>query len=95
MTRFTVVWDSDLENALANTWMAGDSKLRLALTEVADWIDSNLVEDHTSKVSRSLTLQRASSTCHFPFHMRESKRPTKSFPDDRLVRVTRLVFRSI
>ena len=45
MTRFTVVWNADLEAEFANTWLASDSQTRAVLTETANWIDKYLAED--------------------------------------------------
>jgi hypothetical protein len=49
MMRCTVVWDPEAENALAETWIVGDSNLRSALAAIADWLDKNLSEDPDSK----------------------------------------------
>ena len=45
MTRFTVVWNADLEAEFANTWLASDSHTCAVLTETANWIDKYLAED--------------------------------------------------
>jgi hypothetical protein len=49
MTRYTVVWDPDVEAAFIAYWVAGDSHMRATLTETASWVDSNLAEDPDTK----------------------------------------------
>ena len=45
MIRYTVVWDADVESKLLEAWLAGDSRSRSILTEIADWIDTQLATD--------------------------------------------------
>jgi hypothetical protein len=45
MTRYTVVWDPDVEVPFIGYWVAGDSQTRATLTEIANWVDANLAED--------------------------------------------------
>ena len=45
MTRFTVVWDADVQTSFINAWLASDSHTRAILTEIANWIDAYLAED--------------------------------------------------
>lgn len=42
MNRFTVVWDETAEQPFILYWVNGDARTRSILTEVANWIDSNL-----------------------------------------------------
>jgi hypothetical protein len=49
MKPFTVVWDRDVEASFFRYWLASDSKLRAILTEVANWVDTNLATDPGSK----------------------------------------------
>lgn len=45
MTRYTVVWDKDVESDFIQLWMTSDSETRAILTEAADWIDRHLCTD--------------------------------------------------
>jgi hypothetical protein len=45
MTRFTVVWDRQVESQFINDWIDGDSQTRSILTAIANWIDATLAED--------------------------------------------------
>jgi hypothetical protein len=42
MTRFTVVWDSDLEADFTGFWIDADSDIRALLTYASNWIDAHL-----------------------------------------------------
>jgi hypothetical protein len=44
MSRYTVVWDPDLESRLIIEWTDADSQMRALLTHAANWIDATLVE---------------------------------------------------
>jgi hypothetical protein len=94
MTRYTVVWDPELQDRLTEAWLASDSEVRKVLTEAANWIDKNLAQDAETQdrllgehsirvvaVPTSSTLAVISAT----FQVNE---------DDRQVRVVRLTFRS-
>ena len=94
MTRYTVVWDTDVEAALANAWILGDSNIRSTLTAIANWIDSSLAEDAEMK-GRALShvLER---TIDVPLSIPSAHVSAiyQVFADDRIVRLTRLVIRS-
>ena len=47
--RFTVVWDNDVEASFIRNWVAASSQMRGTLTEVANWVDTNLSVDPESK----------------------------------------------
>ena len=49
MTRYTVVWDNDVEGPFIDAWIASDSQIRAILTEAANWVDVNLAEDPDRK----------------------------------------------
>ena len=49
MTRFTVVWDSEVESHFIDTWVAGDTATRAVLTDVANLVDASLSEDPIQK----------------------------------------------
>lgn len=94
MIRYTVVWDADIESSLANAWIAGDSKLRASLTAIADWIDKNLAEDpHIKGEPRPELSARMIDIPIFSSPARVVA-TYQVMPDDRLVRVIQLVFRS-
>ena len=42
MTRFTVVWDSDLEADFVRFWTGAGSDLRALLTHASNWLDDRL-----------------------------------------------------
>ncbi|MEX0613296.1 MAG: hypothetical protein WD738_02495 [Pirellulales bacterium] len=49
MTRYTVVWDADVEVSFINAWIAGDSRSREILIEIANCVDTILAEDPDKK----------------------------------------------
>jgi hypothetical protein len=94
MIRYTVVWETEVEAALANAWILGDSNLRSALTAIADWIDTSLAENAEAK-GRPLSddFERAIDV---PLSIPTARVEAiyQVFADDRIVRLTRLVIRS-
>jgi hypothetical protein len=93
MTRYTVVWDADVEAALVNAWIAGLS-MRSTLTAIADWLDTYLVEDPDVKGQPVPELSARMIAVPLSIAPARVEATFQVFPDDRLVRVTRLVFRS-
>ena len=49
MTRYTVLWDTVLERHFIEAWTKSDSETRRILTDVANWVDSQLAEDPDAK----------------------------------------------
>jgi hypothetical protein len=49
MSRYTVVWDADVESAFIEAWIADDSDVRALLTLIAQLVDSNLCDDPDQK----------------------------------------------
>lgn len=49
MIRYTVVWDRELDDAVANAWIDGDAAMRRTLTAISDWLDRNLAVDPDTK----------------------------------------------
>jgi hypothetical protein len=94
MTRYTVVWDTDVELALAGAWVEGDSRMRATLTAIADWVDTYLAEDPGLKGQPLPELSARKIAVLFSVSPARVEATYQVFPDDRLVRVTRLVFRS-
>jgi hypothetical protein len=93
MTRCTVVWDTEVEHALADAWILGDSNMRSTLTAVADWIDTFLAEDAEFKgqplsghSQRTIVLPVSITTARV-------EATYQVVADDRIVRLTRLTFR--
>ena len=93
MTRYTVVWDATVEATFTEYWIAGDSHARAMLSEIGNWVDSNLATDPANKgqprpdlgarviaVSLSSSSARVSATYEV-------------WPEDKLVRVIRLTIR--
>ena len=88
MTRYTVLWDSQIEAEFVRLWVDSDSTMRAALTEVARSIDRNLALDPENKGLwradlgvRVLVVPAADKKCSVVFQV---------LPEDRQVRVLRL-----
>jgi hypothetical protein len=94
MTRYTVVWDTDVEASLANAWIAGNSAMRFALTAIADWIDTSLSEDPDLKGQPLPEISVRTMNVPLSISTARVEVTYQVFPDDRLVRVVRIVFRS-
>lgn len=90
MTRYTVVWDLELDRAFTDAWVSGDSQMRATLTAISNWLDVALAQDpdrqghprpgdaaRTIEVPLSVSSVRAEATY-------------RVFAEDRLVRVDRL-----
>jgi hypothetical protein len=93
MTRYTVVWDPDVEVPFVNAWIAGSTRTRSILSEVANWLDTNLAHDPDNKgeprsehPARQIAVPISSSSAHISATFRV-------LSDDRQVRVICLVFR--
>ncbi len=93
MIRYTVVWDADVEVPFTNAWIAGDARLRAILTSVANWVDANLMDDAHDKgraladqSARIIEVPIAGTEAHISAIFHGSL-------DDRVVRVTRFIFR--
>jgi hypothetical protein len=94
MIRYTVVWDSKLESQFTDLWVASDSATRTFLTEIANWVDSNLSEDPDLKgeyradlAVRILAIPVSVPTVRVFLTYKESV-------PDRLVRVVRITIRT-
>jgi len=92
MNRYTVIWDKDVEEPFVNAWVAGDSQLRATLTEIANWVDRALAEGPDTKgqprseqTVRVIVVPLSSSSARVSVAY-------QILPDDRVVRVVRLVF---
>jgi hypothetical protein len=95
MTRYTVVWDADVETPFMNAWIAGDSRTRAVLTEIADWVDKQLAENPDVQgrpcpelSARTLDVPLASSAARVSVTYQVLR-------DDRLVRVIQFAFRVV
>jgi hypothetical protein len=93
MTRYTVVWDVDVETALASAWIAGDPTMRSTLTAIANWVDAYLSQDVDDKGESLPEFSARVVTVPLSIAPARVEATFQVFPDDRLVRVTRLVFR--
>ena len=92
MTRYTVVWDDDVERTFFDAWFASDSETRAVLTDVANWIDTHLAENPEFKGDYDPGL--AARIIDVPLHTAANISATfKVLSDDMQVRVTRLTFR--
>jgi hypothetical protein len=92
MKPYTVVWDPELDRAFMDAWIDSDSRMRATLTAVSNWLDVQLGEDPDKKGrSRSsdaariieVPLSVSSVRVEAIYHI---------LPDDRLVRLDRLIF---
>jgi hypothetical protein len=54
MIRFTVTWDQDVEGPFIDAWVSGNSQMRGTLTEIANWVDTQLTE-HPAAKGKKLT----------------------------------------
>ena len=92
MSRYTVVWDKDVEYQFIAAWTAGDSQMRATLTEIANWVDENLAEfpeqkgrDRPDLAARILAVPVSNSTARVAVTY-------QILPDDRKVQVVSLTF---
>ena len=90
MTRYTVIWDPDLEAHLIAAWVNSDSETRALLTEIANWVDVNLAFDPHSKGQADPESLR---TLSVPISGARVSVTFLVLPEERQVRVVRLVFR--
>ena len=95
MTRYTVIWDEDVEGPFIDAWVAGDSRVRAILTEAANWIDTNLAEDPERK-GQPVTDQ-AARVVAVPVSEASARVSAtyQYFPDERQVRVICLILRGV
>jgi hypothetical protein len=89
------VWDEDVEAPLARAWIAGNSQTRNALSYIANWIDSHLATDPDLKGQPFLRLEARQIEIPIPGSMASVTAIYHVLPEDRLVRVSRLVFRIV
>jgi|GEM_PF-3680905 len=93
MTRYTVLWDEDVQSHYIQAWSAGDSDTREVLTEIADWVDKNLIEDPDRRgFARPDLSVRIAVVPLASFAARVSV-TFQVLSEDRQVRVVRLIFR--
>ena len=94
MTRYTVVWDENVESPFMHAWFASNSATRAILREIADWVDTNLARDpellgsdQPDERTRVVAVPLTGSTAEVSvtFEVREQ---------DRIVRVVRLTYRT-
>jgi hypothetical protein len=86
VTQYTVLWDEELEA----TWIASDSLTRAILTDVANWVDSTLSVDPDLKGQEQEAPVRILAV---PISAARVSVTYQVLPEDRQVRVIRLVFR--
>jgi len=95
MTRYTILWDDDVEGPFIDAWIAGDSQIRAILTEAANWVDVNLAEDPDRK-GQPLSGESARVVA-VPI----SESPARVsvtyqiFPDERRVRIICMILRGV
>jgi hypothetical protein len=93
MIRYTVVWDADVEVPFTYSWIAGDARLRAILTNIANWVDTNLAED--AHVKGQALPEQSARVIEIPVPGTDAQISAifRASPDDRMVRVTRFIFR--
>jgi len=91
MTRYTVVWNSDFEAQYTDAWTKSDSETREILTELANWVDRELVDDPVSK--GRLSAEPLTYIAAVPNALARISVAYQVLPDDRLVRVVRMTFK--
>ena len=91
MKRYTVIWDNTVESNFLDAWVKSDSGARAALTELAGTIDRALAVNADAKGEH----QPAEETRAVDVRVAAAKVTVfnKVLVDDRVTRVTRLVFR--
>jgi hypothetical protein len=94
MTRYTVVWDPEVEAQFINAWIAGDSTIRAILTEIANWLDSQLAKDPESQGQLRSDLQARIIIVPLANSSGRVSATYQVLPDDRQVRIVRLVFKT-
>jgi hypothetical protein len=93
MTRYTVVWDAEVESRFIAAWLAGDSQSRSNLTEIANWVDKNLAEDPDQKGQPRPDLSARIVAAPVSNSAARVSVTYQVLHDDRQVRVVRLVIR--
>jgi hypothetical protein len=93
MTRYTVIWDEEVESAFINYWSASDSITRMMLTEAANWIDSNLAENPEAKGQARPDLPARIIAVPLSMFTTRVAATYEVWPNDRLVRVLLLTVR--
>lgn len=93
MTRFTVVWDIDVESKFINAWAAGDATTRAFLTEVANWVDSNLAAEPELRGTAWTEPNTYIAVVPTQFPTARVSVTYQISAEDRLVRIVRLLIR--
>ena len=89
MTRFTVLWDAEVESRFIDLWLASDSHTRTILTDIANWVDDNLAvhpdkqgQERSDLSLRIVSVPVSSARVSVVYHV---------LHEDRQVRVVRIV----
>ena len=93
MSRYTVVWDPDVETRFIDAWVACDSDTRRCLSNVANWLDGHLANDPQNRgraipdsSDRVVAVPITVTTAHVAATF-------EVLPDDLMVRILRLTFK--
>jgi hypothetical protein len=89
--RYTVVWDPDVESGFIELWTASDSQFRAVLTDIANWVDTNLSVDPDCKGQERSDL--AARVLTIPMSAVRASVVYQVISEDRVVRVVRLTVR--
>ena len=91
MTRYTVLWDTVLEQHFVDAWVNSDSDTRSVLTDVANWIDLQLSVDPDVK-GREDARQADLRIFAVPNAAAQISIAYRVYPEDRKVLLVRLLF---
>lgn len=92
MTRYTVLWDPEVEAVFVDAWTRSGSGVREILTGAANWIDAQLAVDPEVKGRRSTDLDVHLLAVPLSTTAAQIAVAYQVQPEDRVVRVVRLTF---
>jgi hypothetical protein len=93
MTKYTVVWAEAVEIPFIDSWVKGDSQVRAVLSDIANWVDSNLSRDPELKGRQALDPGTRVVVVPLVSSAARVSVTYEIIPADRLVRVIRMTFR--
>jgi len=94
MTRYTVLWDSAVENQFIDAWCQGDRQVRAILTEAANWVDENLAESPNQKGQVRDDLSARVLAIPVSNSLARVSVTYQILEEDRQVRIIRFVFKT-
>jgi hypothetical protein len=91
MASYTGIWDKALEANYIDAWTKSNSETREILTQIANWVDDELRTDPEKKGHERSDI--SGRVIVIPISQARVSVIYRVFPDDRLVYVTRFIFR--